>query len=520
MNQLNDNEARVHLYTDLRSGLWVLIAAILGSGIAFIDSTAVNVLLPVFQRELNASITQVQWIMEGYALFISSFILFSGALGDKYGRRKIFIIGVIVFSFASILSGLAQDIQYLIYSRMFQGVGGALLVPGSLAMINISFDDKTRGKALGIWSALTALTAAIGPIVGGWLAENLSWRLVFFLNIPVSIAVLSVLIFKIKEDKHLNSKKLDILGSILISAGFGLIIFGLIESSDYGFTNPIVLTAIPVGILCIVGFIYHESRIDNPILPLNLFRSSNFRNANIISFLFWATWNTMFFFIPFCFIQVFGYTADKVAISFLPILVALFIFSPLSGFIVNKTGIKVLLFIGYVTIGVAYFLLASLDINSTYSKDFLLPIILIGIGFGITVPPLVSVLFGSISKVHSGLVSGINNSVGRIAGLFAIAAFGVVVVNVFNFHFDSYLEGIKLTPEIEAIVENERVKLGGLKLPESVDKQTAKQILESVKLSFLSSFRIVMLICSIFAFIAAVLSFLTLDEKKLSSKND
>lgn len=510
----------VHLYTNLRSGFWVLIAAILGSGIAFIDSTAVNVLLPVFQRELDASITQVQWIMEGYALFISSLILFSGALGDKYGRRKVFIVGVVVFSFASTLSGLAQDIQYLIYSRMFQGVGGALLVPGSLALINISFDDKTRGKALGIWSALTALTAAIGPILGGWLAENITWRLVFFLNIPVSITVLSVLIFKIKDDKHLNSKKLDIIGSVLISSGFGLIIFGLIESSDFGFTNPIVLASIPLGILCVAGFIYYEARIDNPILPLNLFRSSNFRNANLISFLFWATWNTMFFFIPFCFIQVFGYTADKVAISFLPILIALFIFSPLSGFIVNKTGIKLLLFIGYIIISVAYFLLGSLDLNSTYINDFLPPIILVGIGFGITVPPLISVLFGSISKVHSGLVSGINNSVGRIAGLFAIAILGVVAVNVFNFHFDNHLELIDLTPEIQTIVDTERAKLGGLKLPDHIDNEIAGKIKESVKLSFLSSFKIIMYICSGLVFLSALLSFLTLDEKKLRLKDE
>ena len=398
---------------------------------------------------------------------------------------------------------------------MFQGVGGALLVPGSLALINISFDDRTRGKALGIWSALTALTAAIGPIVGGWLAENVSWRLVFFLNIPVFITVLSILLFKIKEDKTLNSKKLDILGSFLISAGLGLIIFGLIESSDLGFTNPIVILSIIGGISCITGFIYYEGRIENPILPLKLFESKNFTNANIISFLFWATWNTMVFFIPFCFIQVFGYTADRVAIAFIPILIALFIFSPLSGYAANKVGHKTLLILGNITVGVGYFLFSKIGLDSSYKEDFLLPIILVGIGFGLIVPPLVSVLFGAIEKVHSGLVSGINNSVGRTAGLFAIAAFGVVAVNVFNFHFDSYLEGINLTPEIQSIVETERVKLGGLELPEDVDQEIAGQIKESVKLSFLSSFRIIMLICSILVFLAAMLSFIALDEKKL-----
>ncbi|MGH7884299.1 MAG: MFS transporter [Thermodesulfobacteriota bacterium] len=495
-----------------------MAVAILGSAMAFIDSTAVNVLLPVFQRELDASITQVQWIMEGYALFISSLILFSGALGDKYGRRKFFIVGAIVFSFASVLSGLAQDINALILSRMFQGVGGALLVPGSLALINISFDDKTRGKALGVWSAFTALTAAIGPIVGGWLAENVTWRLVFFLNLPIFIIVILILLYKIKEDKTLNSKKLDILGSVLISGGLGLIIFGLIESSDYGLTDPIVLVSIPAGILGIVGFLFYESRIDNPILPLHLFKSLNFRNANIISFLFWATWNTMVFFIPFCFIQVFGYTADKVAISFVPALIALFIFSPISGFAVNKIGVKVLLIFGNTITAAAYFMFTILNLDSTYLNNLVIPITLLGIGFGLTVPPLVSVLFGSINKIHSGVVSGINNSVGRIAGLFAIALLGVVAVNVFNFQFDSYLERISLTPEIQSIVDSERVKLGGFELPDNIDQKIGLQIKESVKLSFLSSFKIIMFICSCLAIIAAILSFFALDEKKLSKE--
>lgn len=519
MNQFSKSKKYERLaepYKDLKSGYWVLVASILGSAVAFIDSTAVNVLLPVFQRELDASITQVQWIMEGYALFISSLILFSGALGDKFGRRKMFIIGAVVFSIASAFSGIAPDIHYLIISRMFQGVGGALLVPGSLALINIYFDDVTRGKALGIWSAMTALTAAIGPIVGGWLAENVSWRLVFFLNIPLTITVLYVLFFKIKEDKGLNSKRLDILGSVLVSAGLGLVIFGLIESSNFGFLNPFVMISIPAGIICLIAFIKHESRVENPILPLKLFNSPDFRNANIISFLFWATWNSMVFFIPFCFIQVYGYTADKVAISFVPALVALFVLSPVSGFVVNKVGAKILLIFGYILVGTAYFLFTLVDLDTKYFADLFLPIVLVGIGFGLTVPPLVSVLFGSIKKDHSGLVSGINNSVGRLAGLFAIAVLGVVAVNVFNFHFDSYLEAVKLSPEIQKIVEMERLKLGGFEFPENLDSENAVYLRESVKLSFLSSFRIIMYICSGVAFLAAVLSFLTLRADKKS----
>ena len=304
-------------FTSLREGFWVLVVAIIGTGMPFIDSTGVNTILPILQNELGAKITQAQWVIESYALMVSSLILFGGALGDKFGRKRIFIIGLIMFASCSLWCGLAPTTNNLILARAFQGVGGALLIPASLALLTVSFDTRTRARAFGIWFCFCfAVTTALGPILGGWLAEAYTWRYVFLINIPVSIVLLPILLTKVQNDRNLRPIKLDLVGAVLVSLGLGLFVFGLIESPNMGYTDIRVIGSITAGILMGAFFIYYERRVEEPLVPMMLFRSKTFTGANIVSFLFWFSWNAVIFYVPFGFIQLHGYSALEFAISF------------------------------------------------------------------------------------------------------------------------------------------------------------------------------------------------------------
>ena len=264
---------------------------------AFIDGTVVNVALPFLQSNLNATAIGIQWVVEAYALFLSALLLVGGSLGDRYGRRKIFNIGVVVFAVASAACGLAANIEQLIAARALQGIGGALLVPGSLALISSSFNEKERGKAIGTWSGFSAITTAIGPVLGGWLVEHVSWRAVFFLNLPLALAVLVISVWRVPESREEEGKHpLDWHGAALATLGLGALVYGLIESPRVGFSNPIVLLTITAGVALLVFFIVHEARAKNPMVPLKLFRSKDFAGANMLTLLLYAALGGMMFF--------------------------------------------------------------------------------------------------------------------------------------------------------------------------------------------------------------------------------
>src|SRR5438067_5435098 len=258
-------------------GRWILAATILGSSMSFIDGTVVNVALPALQANLNATAIDVQWVVEAYALFLAALLLLGGSLGDHFGRKKIYTIGISVFALASVWCGLAPNISQLIIARAVQGVGGALLVPGSLAIISASFDEENRGKAIGTWSGSTAITTALGPVLGGWLIEHVSWRAVFFLNFPLALITLALVFFFVPESRDEEEKnKLDLTGAALATVGLGAIVYGLIESSRLGFKSPIVIATLAGGALVFAAFVFIEARKRHPMMPLSLFRSGNF----------------------------------------------------------------------------------------------------------------------------------------------------------------------------------------------------------------------------------------------------
>src|SRR5580692_2345278 len=290
------------------SAPWILTATILGSSMAFIDSTVVNVAAPKFQIAFHASVVDVQWVIESYGLVLASLILAGGALGDWMGRRLVFLLGVTAFAVASAACGLSPSIHFLVAARSVQGIGAAMLIPGSLAIISASFDEKSRGQAIGTWSGFTAITAALGPVLGGWLIEHASWRWAFFLNIPIAALVISISLRHVPERRNATASHVDWLGAGVVTLGLGGVVYGLIESASLGWGNPLVWGTLAAGCVFLAAFIYLESRVESPIVPLQLFRSRDFSGANLLTLFLYAALGIFFFLYPLNLIQVQGYS--------------------------------------------------------------------------------------------------------------------------------------------------------------------------------------------------------------------
>jgi EmrB/QacA subfamily drug resistance transporter len=448
------------------AGRWVLAAAILGSSMAFIDGTVVNVGLPAIQSALHATSAGMQWVIESYALTLAAGLLTGGSLGDLYGRRKVFAIGVLMFSVASIWCGLSRTIEELIAARGLQGVGAALLVPNSLALISGSFPEKERGRAIGTWSGFTAITAAIGPVLGGWLVQHGSWRWVFFINVPLAAIVLAITIRRVPEaSKDGSPPILDWPGTLLTTGGLGAVVFGLIESA------PLVGS---VGVVLLVAFVFVEARARHPMLPLSLFRSRTFAGANILTFLLYSSLASVFYFLPLNLIQVQGYSTTQAGAALLPFIVLMFLLSRWSGGLIQHYGARLPLVVGPLIAGVGFALLARARVADPYWTTIFPAMIVLGVGMATTVAPLTTVVMGAVDQRHAGLASGVNNAVSRVAGLLAVAAFGVVLSTVFGRELDRQMS--ELPPDVQQAVDLQRAKLAGA---ETQDRRARRAIDDS-----------------------------------------
>ena len=476
------------------SGKWILAATILGSSLAFIDGTVVNVALPALQEDLKATVVGVQWVIESYSLLLAALLLVGGSMGDRYGRRRIFVTGVAVFAGASAWCGFASNIGQLIAARAVQGIGAALLVPGSLAIISNSFSEKDRGRAIGTWSGFSAITAAIGPVLGGWLVEAVSWRAVFFINIPVAILVIIISRRHVPESSNAAKGRLDWLGAILATLGLGALVYGLIESSSLGFAHPAVLSSLVIAIVLLGIFVFVEARIRNPMLPLSLFRSRTFTGTNLLTFLLYGALGGTLFFLPLNLIQVQRYSPTAAGAALLPLILIIFLLSRWSGALVQHSGARIPLVVGPLIAAAGFALFALPGIGDTYWKTFFPAVVVLGVGMAISVAPLTTTVMNSVARDRAGVASGINNAVSRAAGLLAIAVLGIVILHIFNRSLDRRLARLDLSPSIQQFLNTQRSRLAGVEFPESIPLRTRELLTDAINRSFIDGFRWVMLI--------------------------
>ncbi len=504
------------MFTQNHTGTWVLVATILGSSMAFIDGTVVNVALPVLQTDLHATATGVQWVVEAYSLFLAALILVGGSLGDHFGRRRIYSIGIMIFTLASVFCGLAPTVTVLIVARAFQGVGGALLVPGSLAIISASFDTKHRGRAIGTWSGFTAITSAVGPVLGGLLVQYASWRWVFYINVPLAVIVLLVLFWRVPESRNEalgEHARLDWPGAILATVGLGGIVFGLIESNDLGFGNSLVLLSLALGIAALLAFVLVEARSHSPMLPLTLFRSRTFSGANVLTFLLYAALGASLFFLPFNLIRVQGYTPTEAGAANLPLILLMFFLSRWSGGLVTRYGAKLPLIIGPLIAAAGFALFAVPGIGGSYWTTYFPAVVVLGIGMAVSVAPLTTAVMGSVNQQYIGTASGVNNAVSRTAGLMAIAVFGIIVLAVFSSSLASHLSAVPLPPGIHQALIEQQNKLVGIEIPAGVSTGTHAAVQHAIADSFITSFRVIMLLASFLALCSSLSSLLLIEGK-------
>ena len=471
----------------------------------FIDGTVVNVALPALQADLHATITDVQWVVEAYALFLGALILVGGSIGDQFGRRKVFLAGVVFFTASSVLCGFATTPRLLIIGRALQGIGAAFLVPGSLAIISATFDDAERGKAIGTWSGFSAITTAIGPVLGGWLIQNVSWRAAFFINVPfAAIVVLLSSVYMPESSDPSRGKSVDWIGGTLAVLGLGGLVLGLLEWPPLGPGHPLVIASLVIGAICLTLFVFAERRQRDPMMPLGLFNSRTFTLANVLTLLLYGALGVVMFMVPLVLIQVQHYSATAAGAALVPFAVIMFALSRWAGGLIKRVGARLPLTIGPALAGAGVGLFALIRVDSGYWTTVFPGVCLLGLGMTVTVAPLTTAVMGAVDARRSGVASGVNNSVSRVAGLLAIAVFGVLLARTFERQVRPVVQRITSSPGAKAGIERELPKMAGAELQSvPLDQRQRVIVRRAIDEAFVDGFRVVALGSAVLCFAAA-----------------
>lgn len=496
-----------------RTGRWILATTVLASSMAFIDGSALNVALARIQDDLNASGVGLLWIVNAYLLFLAALMLTGGALGDRYGRKRVFGYGISLFALASLASGLSPSTEFLIAARAVQGVGGALMVPGSLAIIAASFSPTDSGKAIGIWSSASTVTTIGGPILGGVLAGAGLWRAVFFINLPLAVLALYGLRHVPESRDERAPDRLDYLGAALAVAGLAGLTYGLITLGDRGVKtgsdDADILGSLAAGVAMLALLVVVERRSTHPMLRLSLFESRTFTGANAMTAFLYGALGGAIFFLPLNLIQVQGYDASVAGLTMLPFSLLLAGLSPLAGAFADRYGPRVPLTVGPALVGLGFLLLALPGLTGgprDYWTTYLPGILVMGLGMGITVAPLSNTVMTSVSSSQAGTASGLNNAVSRLAGVLATAALGAVALASFSSALDTRTAQIDMPPDARAVLLAHTGDLANTEPPGGLTPETRNVVETAIGNAFVDAFKWVFGIAAGLAWLSAILA--------------
>ncbi|SLN57855.1 DHA2 family efflux MFS transporter permease subunit [Oceanibacterium hippocampi] len=501
-----------------RTGQFVLLASVLASSMAFVDQTALGVVLPSLRDDLQASVTDTQWVVEAYLLTLSAFVLVGGAAGDIYGRRRIFAIGIWVFAAASLACSLAHDAPTLIAARAIQGLGAAMMVPGSLALIAANFPPMKRGAAIGIWSAASGVAVIVGPFLGGLAVEFLSWRWVFLVNLPIAAVALLLVRLRVPESRSPGTAKLDWAGALLAVVGLAAVTFALLEAPRLGWSSVAVWGPGIAGIAALAGFIAQEATARQPMLPLGLFRSAAFTGVQAYTFCFLFAVHGSLFFLPFNYIDVQGFSPFEAGLAMLAVPSLMVLLSRWSGRYADRVGHRLPMIWGacLMTAGFLLFLIPGVDAN--FWTTFLPASLVLGAGFGFAVAPLTAAALDTVSADLAGLASAVSNMVARVAGLVAIAIMGLILTAGFNTTLDSGLDNLALEPSARSAVLADADRLGGARPPGNLGAAERTAVVVLVKHAFVDGFRAVVIVAALLAALAGLIALFVLPRP--AARND
>ncbi len=486
---------------------------------AFIDGSVVNVALPAIQRELGATAAQMQWVVESYALLLSSLLLAGGALGDRLGRKAVFMTGVAVFTAASAACALAPSAPWLIAARAVQGLGAALLVPGSLALIGAAYPQAERGAAIGTWSALGGVAAAVGPVLGGWLVEHYHWTWAFLVNVPLGVALWLLCAWRVPESRNTAAGgPIDGRGAALATLGLAGVVFAFIQAPSRGWLAADVAASLVVGVVSLAAFVCVEGRAAAPMVPPGLFANRDFSGANLLTLLLYAALGGGLYFLPLNLIQVQGYGAAAAGAAMLPFIALMLLLSRWSGRIVDRFGARLPLVVGPVTAAAGFAWFMWPGVGGGYWLTFFPAIATLGLGMAVTVAPLTTTVMNAHGADLAGVASGVNNAVARAAGLLAIAAFGIVMARVFDAQLAQALRAAALPPALAEAVLRQREQLAGIATPAGLPAATAEALRQAIGTAFVAGFRAVMALCAALALLGALSAAWLIDRPRARSR--